>query len=415
MSRPSLWTDLDCVDTDKTLTYLERSKSSPINLSLCRDDDLPPPHDSFLQIVPHVVGRLKSLTVWGTQENLQDITARLSHPTPLLEKISISASGYLSEDHPVLAPAFFGKDLTSLRELSLWHIWAEVPWRRMVNLVLLKLTYTLPISTRRLLDFFESTPHLRIVNLSISTPVEDAQNGRLVSPACLERMVVYFDPLSALLDHLLIPVGVVLIVHMDLESLPDEDPPTFLGNLRNLRCFNKILLYPDEEDPSIHLEGPNGDFCMIPTSSLDHWTCPMLKCLVHFDVSKAERLEISYGHTPSSGSFRAVLRSLKHLRFIKLYHCESPHTFIHALHPSTSSSGVKVCPKLEGMEFVQFVQYDNRLVKNIVGMAAARASRGVKLKSVTLTHYCGDQHPQLDLVELEKHVLHVECNPQGQW
>ena len=308
----------------------------------------------------------------------------------------------------MLAPTFFSKDLTSLRKLSLFHLWTEVPWRRMVNLVSLKLTFTLPISMRQLLDFFESTPHLRIVDLWIRTPIADAQNGWLVSPACLERMVVRFDPPSALLDHLLIPVGVVLIVSMDLESLPDEDPPTFLGNLSNLRCFNKILLYPDEEEPSIHLEGPNGDFCMIPTSSLDHWTCPMLKCLVHFDISKAECLEIHVGYTPSSGSFRAVLHSLKHLRLIKLYHCKNPHTFIHALHPSTSSSGVTVCPKLEGMEFVQ---YNNRLVKNIIGMAAARASRGVKLKSVTLTHYCGDQHPQLDLVELEKHVLHVECNP----
>ena len=65
-SRSSLWSNLYCVNLEKTLAYLQRSKSSPVNLSLTRDNALYP-----CQIIPRVIGRLKSLSIEGIPGNVQ--------------------------------------------------------------------------------------------------------------------------------------------------------------------------------------------------------------------------------------------------------------------------------------------------------------------------------------------------------
>lgn len=55
MTRSLLWTNLDDMNVDKAEVYLERSKSSPINLSLCMSKLLHP-HDPFLRIIPRAIG-----------------------------------------------------------------------------------------------------------------------------------------------------------------------------------------------------------------------------------------------------------------------------------------------------------------------------------------------------------------------
>ena len=95
ISRSSLWTGFNLAgfnraNADKTRVYLEHSKSSPINISLWlgKRSGLSP-HDPFLQIAPHVIGRLKSLVIKG---NTHPITTHLSHPAPLLEYLSIHST-----------------------------------------------------------------------------------------------------------------------------------------------------------------------------------------------------------------------------------------------------------------------------------------------------------------------------------
>ena len=234
MSRSSLWANLYCKDADKTLTYLERSKSFPISLSLRRDDDLTP-HDPFFQITPQDIGRLRSLYVQGTPVNLQDITTALSCPAPLLEDMSIiGGRGLGAEDIPDLTPTLFSGDLSSLRRLQLEFVCTELPWRTMENLTSLGLFDTSPLSTRQLLDFFESAPHLQDVDLRFEIPTSCAEDGRLVSLAHLRVMSIEGGPSSVLLDHLLIPVGARLTVQVDLPRPPIEDHPRFLDNLKNL-------------------------------------------------------------------------------------------------------------------------------------------------------------------------------------
>jgi hypothetical protein len=144
ISRSSLWTNLDCENKDQARVYLERSKSLPINLSLRLDDRLPFP-PSLLQDHPPRYWTTQIPVHRGTAGNLQDIAGHLSRPAPLLEKLSIR--GYYHDGshlNPVLTPALFNGDLSSLRSLRLESVRTKLPWRNMVNLTSLKLFLTSP-------------------------------------------------------------------------------------------------------------------------------------------------------------------------------------------------------------------------------------------------------------------------------
>jgi hypothetical protein len=407
VSRASLWTNLDCVGKARTRVYLERSKSLPLNLSLRTEHSLPPYHP-FFEIIPHAVGRLKSLSIEAAPDDLEDITAHLSRPAPLLEKLSIRSSYDYEYRNPVLTPTLFNGDLSLLRALELGSVRTELPWRNMVNLTSLKLFRTLlgGASFREFLDFLGSAPYLREVDLHSATPTPGAQNGRLVSLPCLESMEItgYDDSAPSLLDHLLIPVGTRLDMVIEPPSPPINDHLRFLDNLRNFPDFSDIDLHITKRYTRIQFSGPNGQVGVIPRSSRVDKTCLVVEFLDHFDMSKVERLEIYCRDSPSSDPPYRALLPMERLRTLTLYHCASPHTFIHALHPTMSSSGTVVCPELEELVVV----LDNGMLdmKSVIGTAAARALRGAKLKSVKIIGQ--DQPARADVLELERHVLHAE-------
>ena len=66
------------------------------------------------------------------------------------------------------------------------------------------------------------------------------------------------------------------------------------------------------------------------------------------------------------------------------------------------SSEVVICPRLEELREIPYIM-------DVIGMAAARASAGPKLKSVKIVKRRGLVYPQTDVVELKKHAVHVEC------
>jgi hypothetical protein len=415
ISRPSLWTDFDCrkMNADKTRIYLERSKSSPVSLRLDEGGDLSP-HNPFLQIVPYAINRLKSLVINGTPENLQDITARLSRPAPLLKYLSI-VSDCTSGPHcdPMLTTALFDGEFPSLRKLRLQSVHIGLPWRDMINLTSFELCYMMyEVSIRQLLDFFESAPRLRKIQLLHATPSSGAQSDRLVSLACLEWMNITGDGSpSLLLDHLIIPIGAKLTIFgASSGPLTENLLPRSLDNLRNLFNFTDIHLHIYEYNPDIQFSGPNGQVRMfIPPR--DNTTCLVLESLDRFDTSKTERLQIDYGYSPSDGPLHRALIPMQHLRTLTLFRCASPDIFIHALDPIVHSSGVVVCPRLEELVLVLCPDGETLDIKNVTEMAAARASRGKKLKSVKIISQ--DESVQIDVLELRKHVSNVDYTPEG--
>ena len=395
------------MDVDQTRVYLERSNSSPINVSIDRSDHGLSPCDPFLQIFPHATGRLKSLTVGVELEYLRDITAHLSLPAPLLEDLSVHGGiGHLPQHNPTLTSTLFDGDLSSLRELCLQSVRTKLPWRNMVNLTSFTFAYTSPgeVSIGQFLDFLESAPRLRQVQLRSATPTFGAQNGRRVSLACLKKMDILGGRPSLLLDHLLIPVGTELITHATFPgSLIEDLLPRSLDNLRNLSNFTGIRLYAAGRYTPVEFSGPNGQV----TATWTDTTHFVLEYLPRLDTSKAERLEIDCNETLSRDFAYQTLLLLASLRTLAFSHCQSLYKFIDTLRPSASSSEVVACPKLEELVLAFHINEGMFDMKDVIEMAAARASRGVGLKSIRIVS--NDKVMRTDVLELKKYVLHVEC------
>ena len=416
VSRSSLWTNLECVDLDKTRVYFERSKDSPIDLSLVKDDVVSP-GDSFFQIIPHAIGQLRSLTIDGTPKNLEHITARLSRPAPLLEELSVCAFREGSPHrHPALTSALFDGDLSSLRKLRLDYVRTELPWRNMINLTSFMLARAAPgeRTVEQLLDFFENAPNLLKIDLYSAISTSGPRDGRLVSLARLKWMhTVGGGPPSLLLDHLLIPVGARLVIEVESPSpLIDDRPPGFFDNLRNLADFTSIRILGGKSHPYVQFGGPNGGFRMVLGASRVDTIHIVLGSLAQFETSKTECLELVGGSPLSSNPLHRALLPMNNLRTLTIHGCRNPHIFIRALHPGVSTSRVVVCPKLEELVLNLNIDGEEFDIQSVIRMAKARASRGAKLGSVRIID--GNPRPKVDpagVLELRAHAWCVEYGP----
>jgi len=368
------------------------------------------PDDPFFQIIPHATGRLRSLSIGGLSEDVQVVTSHLSHPAPLLEQLSITYNGRTSLYSLVLASTLFNGDLSSLRVLFLESIYTKLPWRNMVNLTSFTLSCMMrAISVGQLLDFFESAPHLEEVSLYSTIPTAGVQNGRVVSLACLKSMYIADNnPSSVLLDHLLIPVGAKLEIWGDLvSSLIGEHLPRSLDNLKNFSDFTTIQLQPDKYYPHMEFSGPNGQVKIALTNSRSDLTGLTLGSLAGLDTSKTKRLRIDGGYLLSWDPLYQALLPMKDLRTLTFSRCTNTNIFIHALQPAgTSSSEVMVCPKLEELVLVLYLPETMSHITGVIEMAAARALRGEKLRTVRIVG--GRGMADLDVSELRKHVWNVE-------
>lgn len=393
----------------KTRTYLERSRSSPINLRLSMGD-FSPHRDPLFQIISPALGRLKSLSAGVTWDTLQGITACLSRPAPLLERLEIDGcTGCAPARYPELTTVLFGGEFPSLRELRIAFVRTELPWRNMTALTSFTLNHTPPdsISIGQLLDFFESVPRLREIELEGATPTSGAQNGRSVSLMCLRTMDILFGmPSSLLLDHLSIPVGAELKIQVhSFDRIVEGCLPTSLDNPRNLSNVIKINLSVSSSHPQMQLSGPNGIFHVAALHSGGAWSA--LELLTRLDTSKTEELDIAYSvPLPSNLTHRALL-PMGNLRSLTLSDRQTSHTSEHVLNPDKTPSNVVVFPKLEELSFIPNTNMESFNVRPVIEMAAARASRGAKLRTVRII----DRVNKLgweDALELRKHVLHVE-------
>ena len=381
--------------------YLDRSGSSPINIWLDRYEGLSP-YDPFIQVIPHIVTRLKSVEIHGTLENIEDITTQLSPPAPLLETLTIDVDCECSpQDSPTIPTTLFDGDLSSLRKLHLRCIRTELPWRNMVNLTSFALSYTLPgdSSVGRLLDFFETAPRLCNIQLYFATPIFDSQRGRLVTLACLKQMDVLGGASPSLfLDHLMIPVGAKLAV----DALP---PLKSLGSLWELSDF-RIDVHVRENCPGIRFGGPNGRISVIPAIPRAATTCRVLESLAHLDPSKVERLRLAAGDLMQQDRCAAcrVLYPMKRLRSLTISRCQNLSRFIPYL------DDVNMCPKLEELVFDARIDGEKFDIRRVIRMAESRASMLVKIKSFRIASR--DRFVQAFALKLKEYVPHVECNPR---
>jgi len=420
IARTWLWTRLDCTSVDKTRVYIERAKSSHVEISLFKSRSKSYVKEALLLAVPHI-RRFKFLAVTGTPDVFQNLTKLLNIPAPSLEELTIELN---FNPIPVLDHALFNGDLSSLRRLHLEGIITDLPWKNLRNLTNLKLVCApdSPIAVTQFLDFFENAPRLTKVTLFHSIPASsDAPPGRMVTLPHLKWLNISARPThSAFLNHTHIPFGASLILDFDFNG--DKSPlrdclPTTAKNLRNLSRITKVNFCFDGRKRLVQLSGPSGALDIsghwtgeaeaTPSFSLDR---RIVRFLGYFTLSRTEKTMV-IGYEPPApakideSSLYYTLNRMSNLRTLTLVRCNNLH-FILALDPAQNPLGRVLCPKLE--ELVLYVEARKLFnITELMNMARERALKKAKLPSITIIGL-GELAPGKEAFKLREHVTRVE-------
>ena len=417
ISRPSLWTQLNCAHIEKTRTYIERSNSSPLDVYIRKHKGPRFPKDAFFLTIPHL-SRLRSLSLFGPSDDLVDIIGQHLHcPAPSLEKLKISFIGAPSP----IEGTIFKRDLSSLRELRLSGVITNLPWVNLPNLTTFYFR-NVPsdrISVIRLLDFFEHAPLLsKVVLMEASPTTSDAPLGRVVTLPHLKLFKISAQPVySVLLKHLSIPSGAVLILEFDSDDTRSPIPvciPKPFDNLKNILPITSINLLCDSA-LSLRLHGPNGGLYILgnqtgtPTSLLDLHR-RVLRSLNHFPISSTERLTVGrynlgqYQLIEKSPTYQTLFL-MKALRTLTLTDCFNA-PFFSVLDPSQNRSRTLLCPVLE--ELILYIKKKEQFcMKELLAMTKERSLKGVGLstiKIISLKEFVSSE----DVFKLRGHVTRVK-------
>jgi len=85
ISTPLLWTDVVFGDPDRSSTYLERSKGSPLHVSIGG------PALDYSTGDTSWIGRTSSLSIARDKKQMESIAAQLCLPAPLLQSLTFEA------------------------------------------------------------------------------------------------------------------------------------------------------------------------------------------------------------------------------------------------------------------------------------------------------------------------------------
>ena len=416
ISSSSLWTFLDCTNVEQTRVYLERSKTSPLELWLGEEEDASFLNDAFLLAVPHL-NRLQSLTLSGCSDDLLQLIEHFDSPAPLLEELNLT---FTCTENPVIQGPLFDGNF-SLRELRLSGVTTNLTWGNLSKLKTfdLRRVPSNKMSVTQLLNFFERAPLLRKLRLEDAFPTSsDAPSGRVVSLPNLEFITISAQPVhTILLNHLSIPAGAGLSQDFDLSDdkspIPIYLPKTF-KNLKHLSHITSINLS-FHSGMSLRLNGPSGTHYMSgdwtgANPSQPHLGRRVLRSLTQFQLSAVERFAIAACRTSPSmkaekSTIYQTLLPMKNIRTLTLTHCLNL-PFILALNPRQDPSRTVVCPKLE--DLVLYITNGAWFcIKELLAMVKERASSGAKLSTITII---GSQEfvSAKEVLKLRDHVSQVE-------
>ena len=412
------WARLDFTNVDKTQAYIKRSKSFPLEVTIFKNKEESSLEDAFLLAIPHIK-RFKTLAIVGTSD-LPNLTRHLTLPTPSLKELTID---FNCNPTPVLDNILVNLDLSSLCTLSLGGIITRLPWKNLWNLTTFKLRCPPDntITVMQLLNFFESTPHLRDITLRDSVPTSsNAPSSRVVHLLHLKNLTIFGNPAHGiLLNHLSIPDGASLVLDFDFRG--DKSPfpaclPRTNKYLKNLFRVTAVNLCFDGGTRFVRLDGPSGTlymfghFVSFPQKSSLYLNPRILQSLDYFSLHITRSLVIAEyralmplqtNESPSS----CILFRMKDLRTLTLTRCDNL-PFIFALNPGCNPSEIIHCPKLE--ELTLYVEEWGALdLPEVVRMAEERESRGAKLRLVKIVGL-GELLLRREVFELRKYVMHVE-------
>lgn len=408
---PTLWIHLNCKDLARTRTFIERSKSVPIQVRLSPDFC----SQSLNALFPHIK-RFESLKMEIRASELKHRSIHhLRRPAPLLEQLTIAVEDSVLTDDDLESPfpLLFRGEFPHLTRLALEYLSPHPDWFRISNLTTFHLVHTGSHggSSSQLLRFFEQNPGIEDVSITYHGRfVDNAPSHHVVNLPHLRKIRLGDCPSKpGILHHLLLPTGVevalkpyipspIIGIAADL-SLRVQNPPNFMSGIDRIS-------FAEGSQTSVHFAGPYGTlYIRSPCVTGDNEFNPhdlATRCLYTFeplDVSGVTEFLIENYAPMRRSSLESVqnsalhhcLRSLPKLRTLILVSCANITHFQALQMPDPDEEDFRiVCPGLKHL-FIDVsetrhpeMSFPHFPFLDLLSLVETRASLGIPLERITL-------------------------------
>jgi len=412
-SSPSLWTCFQFqsrYDLGRTLTYLKRSKSAPIDVGV--DTDSAENLDALEYLAPRIA-RMRSLDIRASHD-IHSASLLFCNPAPLLQRLEILAF----EDVVHLPDNFLGQQAPSLRSVSLVHIFPRLeslfPLPNLTEFHLSLVDGATPFRVGALFQFLSESPLLQKIDVDVrNRSVQDVFLNKVISLESLVELDCSCDCASQIIPFLRLPrlkrLQVTSRERGRAQTLTDVLP---YGGRPLLAGVTKILYRPDQLRPLHTVElsgnGVNVSFSVphsTTNTTLLDWS-PDQTCI---PFGQIEDLEYR-GRFPTDTGLPInafVLENLRVLR-VALWSEEPTKVLLHSLHPGPGAAEIP-CRSLEEIEFCYaYWRSQDPLPRLLVSLVRERERAGCQLRLVSFVARYGEYDRDF-LLELGEHVGEVQA------
>ena len=355
----TLWTSIDCRSRSRTSILLQRSKSSPIDVTVDRAHYVP----EVVPIIASHTHRMRSIHITLSSREFKDLQSLLDGPAPILNEMWIDRWGHHPARSLPLCISSFQGQFPALRILGLsGHPFDFARSASMVTNGLTKLLLQNDQShrLRDLLYYLKHCKNLEYLDIGLPNLQGTVPTSHIVSlPKLRELRLDRFLP--AFFHHLSFPPSTDLAIQS--MALGAQDGTPYISESRTIKSIKMKVM---DFSCVVRLSGAHlaitEEVCISvfrSSSSRDSYS-DRLDSLQSFPIGTttffgfAQLSQPSFVGTPRQQSCTQLLKKMPVLEQIALDISVAP-LFIHALEPV---NGNLLCPKLRHLTLIQGDDHD---------------------------------------------------------
>ena len=355
----TLWTSIDCRSRSRTSILLQRSKSSPIDVTVDRAHYVP----EVVPIIASHTHRMRSIHITLSSREFKDLQSLLDGPAPILNEMWINRWGHHPARSLPLCISSFQGQFPALRILGLsGHPFDFTRSTSMVTNGLTKLLLQNDQShhLRDLLYYLKHCKNLEYLDIGLPNLQGTVPTSHIVSlPKLRELRLDRFLP--AFFHHLSFPPSTDLAIQS--MALGAQDGTPYISESRTIKSIKMKVM---DFSCVVRLSGAHlaitEEVCISvfrSSSSRDSYS-DRLDSLQSFPIGTttffgfAQLSQPSFVGTPQQQSCTQLLKKMPVLEQIALDISVAP-LFIHALEPV---NGNLLCPKLRHLTLIQGNDHD---------------------------------------------------------
>ena len=387
----TLWTSIDCRSTSRTVILLQRSKTSPIDLTVDRASYAP----GAIAFVSSHTHRIRSINVILSTRELEAFRYLLHGPAPILKVMRLQGQNENFPPPTLFLPhysSFFRGHFPTLRTLHLegypLDLARSVPM--MTNgLTTLVLDNRGNHQLRDLLEYLEHCQKLECLKINLPDLQGIVPSSRIVSLPNLRELQLLRSPFTTL-HHLSFPPSTDLTIQSPVRiyaagyPLPDVWAQDGLHHIFKLRTIKGIKMMFYRHNCVVGLLGPHLTLVVQARANDSNPGSFHSDCLDSFQVLPINDTESFRFIQPPRYQFTGTLRlqscigllsRMPALKEIVLNVSVVPF-FTHALGPV---AGEILCPKLRELTVIRGTDHGADLSDSLLALSDQRKEHGYPL------------------------------------